>query len=373
MEYSKLSDLKEIKGKHILVRADFNVPIVDGVVLDPFRIDKTMPTIDYLKKAGAKTILISHIENGDTLVPVYEYLKTKIAISFCQDCLDDCSGIKAMKDGDVLLCENIRLYSSEKTNDADLGKRLADLADIYVNDAFSVSHRKHASVCRIPEYLPSYAGLLFDSELTHLSASFNPPRPFLFILAGAKFETKIPLITKFADIADSVFVGGALAHNFFKEEGFSVGQSLVSSGDYNLKGLISKGKIMLPSDAIVVRSGKPITINIKDIVDTDIMYDDGPNTLEVLKNEIQKAEFVLWNGPLGNYENGYKAGTLELAKIISESGAKSVVGGGDTLAAIAELRIEDKIGFVSTAGGAMLDFLANGTLPGLEALKNSKK
>ncbi len=373
MTYKKIADVpvEDLKGKKILVRVDFNVPVADGVVADDFRIKKSLPTISLLQSAGARIVLISHIESVDTLKPVCSHLSKLFPVVFCEDCLDDGSAIASMKDGDIVLCENIRLYSGEKTNDVDMAKQLASLADLYVNDAFSVSHRKHASVSRITEFLPSYAGLLFDDEVRNLSKCFNPARPFLFILGGAKFETKIPLISKFKDIADTIFVGGALAHNFFKEQGREIGQSLVSEGSFGLSELIASEKIILPVDAVVLRDGVRTEVSVDEIIPTDSMLDNGSGTVGKLAEEIKKAQFILWNGPLGNYENGYTEGTLALAKAIAatETAVETVVGGGDTLAAIAELHNEEKFTFISTAGGAMLDFLANGTLPGIKALE----
>lgn len=372
MSYKKIQEATNIQGKKILVRVDFNVPIKDGCVVDDYRIRKTLPTIEFLQKAGAKIILISHIESGNTLRPVFEHLKKTMQLSFCEDCLDDSTAIKSMNEGDVVLCENIRLYSGEKTNDIDFAKQLASLADVYVNEAFSVSHRKHASVCRITEFLPSCAGLHFDEEVKHLGMAFNPDRPFLFILGGAKFETKLPLIAKFNSIADTIFVGGALAHNFFKEQGLEIGQSLVAEGNFHLTDLLKDGKIILPVDVIAKRGDTKIVIKVTEGMAGDFMPEDGPETLLMLKKYIASAKFILWNGPLGNYENGFKRATLDLATVLAESDAKTIVGGGDTLAAIAELNLENKFTFVSAAGGAMLDFLANGTLSGIEALENSK-
>ena len=372
MAYKKISNILDLAGKRVLLRVDFNVPVADGNVVDDFRIRKVLPTITFLKNAGARIILLSHIESGSTLKPVFEHIKAQMPIEFCQDCLEDASLIKAMKDGDIVLCENLRLYSGEKTNDPDFAKHLASLGDLYINEAFSVSHRKHASVARITEFLPSFAGNVFDREVQTLSESFHPPQPSLFILGGAKFDTKIPLITKFSSIVSKIFVGGALAHNFFKEQGNEIGQSLFSEGDFHLESILAKGNIIVPVDSIVERDGKKTAIAIGDCKPTENMIDDGPSTLEILKKEIAAAKFILWNGPLGNYEKGFKEGTEAVAEMIAASGTRSIVGGGDTLATINELHLEDKFGFVSTAGGAMLDFLAEGTLPGIIALEKSK-
>jgi len=212
---------------------------------------------------------------------------------------------------------------------------------------------------------------LFDEEVQNLSVALHPQRPFLFILGGAKFETKIPLIEKFMELADTVFVGGALANNFFKEQGNEIGNSTVSTEDYNLKRYFNSAKLMLPTDVVVVTDGVRSVKRIDELNADDSIMDAGPETMSALKKKINASRSVLWNGPLGLYQDGYTQPTLDLATMIADSGAQSVVGGGDTLAAIAELGIEDKLSFVSTGGGATLDFLANETLPGIEALKSN--
>jgi 3-phosphoglycerate kinase len=220
-----------------------------------------------------------------------------------------------------------------------------------------VSHRDHASVSAITEFIPSYAGYQFEEEIKHLSTAFNPEHPFLFILGGAKFETKLPLLEKFINSADKIFVGGALANNFFKEMGQDIGDSLVSPENYDLQRFLNTKKIILPIDSL--------------IKDKKIM-DASTKTVELLRQEIDKAKYILWNGPLGAYESGYRASTLQLAEILADAtskGVKTIVGGGDTLATIAELKLENGFTFVSTGGGAMLDYLAKGTLPGIEALE----
>ncbi len=373
MKLRSIKDAGDIRGKKILLRLDLNVPVQDGVITDDFRIRKSMPTIEWLRNAGAKIIIISHCEGKEltSLKIPFEYLKRTLPISFVEKYVDDAtvSAVSALAEGEMLLLENLRQYPGEKENDPEFARLLASLADIYVNEAFSVSHRKHASVVGIPSIIPSYAGLLFENEVENLSKTFNPPHPFLFILGGAKFDTKIPLITKFLEIADTVFVGGALANNFFKEMGYNVGASVVSDGNFELKKLLENKKIILPID-VVVKRGETIEVKLPtNVTDDDMILDAGPSALGALGEIVDSSKYVLWNGPLGNFEIGFKGGTLELAKKIAESTAESVIGGADTLSAIAELHIEDKFSFVSSGGGAMLDFLANGTLPGIEVLK----
>ncbi len=375
MKYKTLKDIGDVAGKRVLVRLDFNVPVKDGIVVDDFRIKKSLATVNFLKDKGAKVIIISHIESEpDTLKPVFQVLKNLLpGITFCEDCIEAGTAYTMeLKNSDVVLCENIRLYDGEKKNDAEFSKKLASLGDLYVNDAFSVSHRKHASVVGIAKFLPSYLGLQFEEEITHLSKCFNPERPFLFLLGGAKFDTKLPLVQKFLPLADTVFVGGALANDFFKAKGQEIGKSRVSEGNVDLTGLLNGPKIMLPIDVVVQSERGVKTKEASSVLPDEAILDAGTETLKALKAKIDEAKFVLWNGPLGNYENGFKQPTIELARIIAESDAYSVVGGGDTLAAIITLGNEESFGFISTGGGAMLDYLANETLPGLDALSSKK-
>jgi phosphoglycerate kinase len=392
-----IRDIENLKGVKALVRVDFNVPVVNGAVADDFRIRKTLPTLQYVRERGAKSILISHIDdNADPLAtpslePVARHLKKLgFECTFVKNYRNASAEIESAPEGGFILLENLRINDGEKKNDKKFAAELASLADLYINDAFSVSHRAHASVVAVTEFLPSFAGLLFESEVTHLSEAFHPARPFLFILGGAKFETKLPLIEKFLDIADTVFVGGALANNFFKEKGWNIGHSLVSPEDFNLKRFFDNPKLILPTDVVVTSTvgnsvgqgneGGQKSVKKSDALAAgDIIMDAGPATLDTLKKMIsgtagQKPAQILWNGPLGAYEQGFKEPTMDVARAIGQATAKAntIVGGGDTLATIAELHIEDTFSFVSTGGGAMLDFLAEGTLPGIEALeKNS--
>lgn len=338
-----ITEAKDLKDKRVLVRVDWSVPVNAGEVANDYQIVKSFPTIEYLQKAGAKIILISHGEkDDDSLEPIYKYVKKLLP------------KLTFIKPSDLMLLENLRQNKGEKENSIQFARALADLGDVFVNDAFPVSHREHASIVGVPKFLPSFAGIRLNLEIETLSKAFYPKRPFLFILGGAKFDTKLPLLKKFIHIADNIFVGGALAHNFFVVLGRDIGDSLVSDGDFGLKELLNTGKIILPEDTIVE--------------DKKIM-DAGPVTIENLKAKIASSNLILWNGPLGTYERGYKVATLQLAQMIADSGKESIIGGGDTLSAVNELNLFDKFSFVSTGGGAMLDFLATGTLVGIEALK----
>ena len=373
MDFKTILEAGDLEGKRVIVRIDWNVPLEKGHVVDDFRIRQSLETISHLSKAGAKVILITHIESKETdsLLYVYEHASTLLSLEFCDEVVGEkaISCVSGLKNGDVLLLENLRKNDGEKENTREFALALADLADMYVNEAFSVSHREHASIVGIPKLLPSFAGLQFTEEVKRLSKAFYPKHPFLFILGGAKFDTKIPLIEKFLHIADSIFVGGALAQNFFKELGENVGDSLVSSGTYGLAEKYKTGKIFLPSD-MVIKGGDGMGVDTINHMGTgDVILDAGPRTLEVLRTKIHESQSILWNGPLGNYELGNKEGTLTLAKILAESGKETIVGGADTLASIKELGLYEKFSFVSTGGGAMLDFLSSGSLPGIDALK----
>ncbi|MES3031416.1 MAG: phosphoglycerate kinase [Patescibacteria group bacterium] len=359
-----VKDIQHFEGVKVLLRLDLNVPIKNGKVVDDFRIQKSLPLLHMLTEKGAKVIIIAHIETvGDpTLEPIVASIRSfGINCEFVKNYKHVNSLIENSPNGSVILLENLRAHEGEMKNDPDFAKELASLGDIYINEAFSVSHRAHASISAVTKFLPSYAGLQFEEEVKNLSSAFDPLHPFLFILGGAKFETKLPLIEKFMEIADKVFVGGALANNFFKEEGKDIGKSLVSAENFNLSRFLGSPKLLLPIDTIV---------------EDNTIFDAGEQTLLLLKEEALKAKYILWNGPLGAYEQGYKKPTLELAKIVAEAtqnGARTILGGGDTLGAISELGLLDKYTFVSTGGGAMLDYLAKGTLPGIEALEKGMK
>jgi len=361
---TNISQLKkeELRGKKVLVRVDFNVPINDGKVVDDYRISRALPTIELLRNAGAKVILISHIETKDvevpTLRPVYEHLLQQFHLAFIEDIFSDegKQGIEMLEEGEMVLFENIRRYPGEKENGEEFAKLLSEAAELYVNDAFAVCHREHASIVGVPKFLPSYAGLLLADEIKHLAIGDDTPHPFLFILGGAKFDTKLPLIEKFLDKADTMFIGGALANDLLKLKGIDVKGSVVSEGfDLSaLESLLSSPKVMFPEDLVW---------------DGDRIMDAGPKDLEKIRPFIMNAKYILWNGPIGWCEKGFKEGTLALAKMVGESGAQSVVGGGDTLASVKELGLMDQFTFISTGGGAMLEYLQQGSLVGMEALQ----
>jgi 3-phosphoglycerate kinase len=273
-----------------------------------------------------------------------------------------------LETNDVVLVENLRTNPDEKANDEGFAKELASLANFYVNEAFSVCHRNHASIVSVPKFLPSYAGLQLEKEIYELSKAFKPEHPFVFILGGAKFETKLPLINKFIDKADFLCIGGALSSDVLKAQGKNVGKSLVSKKEIDLRAVIASKKLMEVADVVVENNGNIETKKIEDISDEDKIMDVGVETIKMWEEKIRDGAFVLWNGPLGNFELGFDKGTLSLASAIASSDAESIVGGGDTLSAIKKLNLESAFSFISTGGGATLDFLANETLPGIQAL-----
>ena len=370
-----IQDLKNLSGKKIILRADLNVPMSGGKILDDFRIKKVVPTILYLQKKGAKVIIISHLgdDGSASLLPISQAIKKHIkTIEFIKTPIfsdETEKRINSLKNGDIILLENLRTETGEKKNSPSFARALSRYGEIYVNDAFSVSHREHASVVGITKYLSGYAGLQFVSEVENLSKAFNAKHPFLFILGGAKFETKIPLVKKFLRSADNIFIGGAIANDFFRVKGYEVGVSLVESGNFQVPAILKSKNLILPIDVIVTKNQKNRVTKPSDVSPDENIVDIGPQSILILKDLINKAGFVLWNGPLGKYENGFGSSTEEILKIISKCKAENVIGGGDTIALISKLKTESKLGFVSTGGGAMLEFLAKGTLPGIRALK----
>lgn len=364
-----IREAQGLKGKRVVVRVDLNVPIRDGHVVNDFRVRKVQPLLRFLSHEGARTILLAHLgeTSGTTLEPVAHLLKNCCNVKFVKDFLgsEGSRAVADMAEGSILLFENLRVDPREKANDPGFAKRLAQYGDCYVNEAFSVSHREHASIVGIPRYLPSYSGIQFESEVKHLSLAFNPPRPSLVILGGIKFETKLPLAKRFLESADHVFIGGALANDIFQAQGYEIGDSVISSSDLDLDGILGNERLLLPVDI----GGSGFVKHPNEIEKGEMILDAGPETVALLKSVIAQSAFVLWNGPIGDYAKGFSKHNQELAHIIAESSAQSIIGGGDTVASIAELGLEDKFTFVSTAGGAMIQFLSTGTLPGLEILE----
>jgi phosphoglycerate kinase len=365
----KLPTIKNanFKGKCVLLRVDFNVLDEKNKIDDFLRIERVVPTIKFLKNKGAKVIILSYLSEGKgvSLKPVADFVnKNYFTVGFSNFIIGGKARkrIADMSDRDVLILENIHRDRKNKEkdfkNDKKFSAELAALGDIFVNDAFAQSHRKYSSIIGIPKYLPSYAGLLFEKEVENLSKAFKPKHPFLLILGGVKFESKLSVLEKFIRIADKIFIGGALANNFFKSQKLDIGKSLFDK-TVSVKKYLKNRKIILPID---VRKKNGVILDI------------GPKSVRELSNLVKKAKFILWNGPMGNFEEKkFAAATFAVARLVAKSRAISIVGGGDTIAAATKAGVIRNFSFVSTGGGAMLEFLAKGTLPGIEAIRKSKK
>ena len=275
-----------------------------------------------------------------------------------------------MRNGDILLLDNIRNDKGEQTCDKTFAKNLAKLGDIYVNDAFPVSHRADASVVLLPKILPGYIGFRMEEELNELTLTLkNKKHPFLFILGGAKFSTKIPLLTKYLKIANYVFLGGALLNDVLKAKGLEIGKSLVDVIDFDLSKIIKNKKLILPEYVLVKSDGHTIEKKVNEVGKDDFILDIGESSFNELSVLIKKSKLILWNGPLGKYEDGGDVFTRKTLKLISQIKTESIIGGGDTANLVDEMKLEKKFTFVSTGGGATLEFLAKGTLPGIKALQ----
>jgi phosphoglycerate kinase len=381
LDMRTIHEIPQLENIPVLLRAALNVPLVQGEVANTFRLRSALPTISYLQEKGAKVVLIGHIgEAGtETLEPVFRALQKFIpGIVFCP-CTTGPEARAAVRDlhaGGVLLLENLRRDPGEVTNNPEFAKKLSELADIYVEDSFDVCHRAHASVVGVPKLLPAYAGLQVEKEVLELTKALSPKSPSIAIIGGAKFATKEPVLTTLLRSYDRVFVGGALANDFMARRHLPVGTSLVSK-DANVDGidvLLKNPKLMLPIDEIVGMPGSERsaarTSKVEDVSSTEAILDDGPATVAAIASFIETANTVLWNGPLGNYEHGFIDATVGVARAVAASPAYSILGGGDTVTAVENAGLSDHFSFISTGGGAMLDFLAQGTLPGLAALES---
>jgi 3-phosphoglycerate kinase len=354
-----IRDIKLFENIPILVRTSLNVPVENGKVVNEYRLRRALPTIKFLSENGARVILISHIgEKGtETLAPVADALQKMISgVSFFPETIGVRvrTAIRDLVPGNILVLENLRRNAGEKKNDKTFAKELAALADVFVQDSFDTCHRAHASIIGVPEILPSYAGFLLEEEVRELTSALKPKHPALAVIGGAKFSTKEPVLEKLLGIYDHVFVGGALANDFLKASGQEVGKSLVSLTDpIAIKKILANPKLILPIDSVIKN---------------EMILDSGTGTSALLNDLAKKAGVIIWNGPLGNYENGFVDATNSFAHSVADSKAHSIIGGGDTIAAIENLGLLPHFSFVSTGGGAMLDFLVRGTLPGIEAL-----
>ncbi|MES2225565.1 MAG: phosphoglycerate kinase [Patescibacteria group bacterium] len=371
--------IKKLENIPVLLRGSLNVPIENGKVANTFRLHAVVPTIEYLQSRYARVILIGHIgEQGtETLEPVYQAMKEFIPkLEFCPVTIGAKAreAVRNLPPGGVLMLENLRRDTGETKNSPDFATALAELADVFIQDSFDVCHREHASVVGVPKLLPSYAGFQLLKEVKELTKALKPKSPSLAVIGGAKFSTKEPVLTSLLKSYDRVFVGGALANDFMREGGYSIGKSLTSleADTHAIRALLKNPKLMLPLDEEVANPGEDSThaevVTTGSVPSGEAIYDDGPKTVAELAKLAANAKTVLWNGPLGLYEKGFTDATEGLARAIGESSAYSILGGGDTVAAVEELGLSKRFSFISTGGGAMLDFLATGTLSGIDAL-----
>ncbi len=386
----KLKTLKDanVKNKRVLMRVDFNVSLDDkGNIADDFRIKEAVPTIEYLVKKGAKIILMSHlgepggrVENRFKMDVIQDRLLEYLDYSIVK--AKDCIGkeiedwTKQMQPGEILLLENLRFHKEEEENDLEFAKSLAKLGDIYVNEAFGASHRNHASVVGVPKYLPAFTGFLLQKEIEELDKIlFEPKHPFFIIIGGAKVSTKIKVIEKFLDKADKLLLGGAIVNTVFASQGINLGKSLIEEKMFNVVDRLdlAGGKIQLPVDFVTwaeLDLEQAQVRGVNDVKENESVFDIGPETIKLFSKLIQEAKMIVWNGPLGLVEKEpFNKGSEAIAKAVTESRAYSIVGGGDMVAFIRHMGLEKNFSYVSTGGGAMLDYLAEGTLPGIEALK----
>ncbi|MBZ0157434.1 MAG: phosphoglycerate kinase [Alphaproteobacteria bacterium] len=385
-----------IKGKRVFIRADFNVPLDDNLVItDDSRIRSTLPTINYAIDEGAKVVLASHlgrpkgkVEPRFSLSPIVKRLQRLLSkeVTFAPDCVGSQveSIVAKMKDGDVLLLENLRFHPEEEKNDENFAKSLSRLADFYVNDAFGAAHRAHASTAGITRFLPSAAGFLMKKEIEYLKGVVeNPVRPFVAILGGAKVSGKIGVLENLADKVDKVIVGGGMAYTFIKAMGYEIGDSLVETEMFELaKSIMEKlrknnVKFYLPVDSVVAQSieagAETKIVTTQEIPKGWRALDIGPASVKLFSEALQNAKTIIWNGPMGVFEiDAFSRGTYAIAHSVADAYALTIVGGGDTDYAVHKAGVSDAITFISTGGGASLQLLEGKELPGISALTDKK-
>ena len=398
----------QVANKTVFVRVDFNVPMKDGVITDDTRIRSALPTINYLVEQGAKVILASHFgrPKGErkpemSLAPCAKHLAELInkpvgyvehlsalinkPIGFVDDCIGPKveEAVKALQPGDILMLENLRYYNEETKNDPEFAKQLASLADVAINDAFGVSHRNAASVVGIADYIPMVAGFLLKKEIDALSAAVvHPKTPMAAIIGGAKVTDKISVISNLLPKVDVMIIGGGMANAFIKAQGCNIGSSLFEEGqeaiatDLVMEARVAGAKLLTPIDAVVAdafsNDANTKIVDVENIEDGWMILDIGPKTRELYVEALAPMKTIIWNGPMGVFEmENFAAGTNAVAKAVAESDAMTIVGGGDSVAAIEKSGLADKISHISTGGGASLEFLEGKILPGIAALSEA--
>lgn len=384
-----------VKGKKVIVRCDFNVPLKDGAITDDTRITAALPTIKYLIEQDAAVILMSHLGRPEgeanmkyTLKPVADRLSELLGMDvlFAQSDMVVDEDVKAkaasLEGGKVMLLENVRFRKEETKNGAEFAKELASLAEIFVNDAFGTAHRAHSSTAGVADYLPAVSGFLIEKEIKFLgNAVENPKRPFVAIMGGAKVGDKISVIENLLNKVDTLIIGGGMAYTFYKAMGLEIGTSILDAESIDLaaellKKAEAKGvKMLIPVDVVCAKEFKNetemLTCSREDMPSDMMGMDIGPETVALYKEEIAKAETVVWNGPMGVFEmENFAKGTFEIAKALSESKAITVIGGGDSAAAVEQFGLADKMTHISTGGGASLEFLEGKELPGVVVLED---
>jgi len=381
-----------IKGRKVFLRVDFNVPLDENLnITDDTRIKESLPTIKYILENGGILIIASHlgrpkgkVDPKQSLKPVAKRLGELLnrEVKFAPDCvgLEVKKMVDGLKPGDVILLENLRFHPEEEKNDANFAKELASLAEVYINDAFGAAHRAHASVEAIAHYFDKPAcGFLMEKELKYLEGALkNPQRPLLAIIGGAKVSTKIGVLKNLIDKVDNLAIGGGMCFTFYKAKGLNIGRSLCEDDFLSeAKGLLGNPKFYLPQDVVIAREIKPGqkigTVGVSNISSDAIGVDIGERSISDIKSLVQKAKTIVWNGPMGVFEiDDFAKGTEEIAKAIAEvtdKGAISIVGGGDTVAALEKFNLKSRMSHVSTGGGASLEFLEGKELPGVKVLK----
>lgn len=361
--------------KKIIIRIDINTTLTEtGTPTDTTRIDAALSVLKELSGRGAKVVALAHFgEKGESLLPLALFLQERIPnLTFLSSTSREeiTKKAKEMKEGEILLLENVRIFAGETEEEDGLSRFFASLGDLYINDAFPVSHRKHSSVTGIPKHVHSFLGPIMKRELSNLSKALQPEFPCLLVLGGAKLSTKLPLIELYLKKGCFVYVGGAMVHNIIKAKGYEIGESLYDKNYIVSPYTLSNEKLLIPIDVIL--DNKRV-VPVRAIPKDHKVLDCGPKTINSLKEVIAKCHTVIMNGPIGYYEGGFKDGTESILKAIEKSAAlTSIIGGGDTLAVYNSMENKPKISFISLGGGAMLDFLKDGTLPGIVAILQSR-